>query len=46
VTGLGLASGGIGGGAVLVMLIDWIARLLVRYARVHYRLLNSANEAI
>ncbi len=44
--GVGLLAGGVGGGALLVMLLDWMARLLVRYARLHYRLLNSANESV
>lgn len=44
--GIGLLAGGIGGGALLVMLIEWLARLLVRYARLHYRLLTSVNQAV
>lgn len=44
--GIGLTAGGIGGGALLLMLMEWMARLLVRYARLHFRLLNSANEFV
>lgn len=46
VLGTGLVAAGIGGGALLIMILDWTARMLVRYARLHYRLLNSANEAV
>jgi uncharacterized membrane protein len=46
VLGTGLLGAGIGGGALLIMVVDWTARALVRYARLHYRLLTSANEAV
>jgi uncharacterized membrane protein len=44
--GLGLFAGSIGGGALLIMLVEWLARLLVKYARLHYRLLTSVNHAV
>ncbi|HJT43821.1 MAG TPA: DUF1700 domain-containing protein [Rhizomicrobium sp.] len=44
--GLGLISGAIGGGALLLLLIDIIAKLLIRYARLHFRLFDSANKSI
>lgn len=43
---LGLLGAGIGGGAGLIMIAEWSARLLVRYARLHYRLLTSAGESV
>jgi hypothetical protein len=42
----GLLGAGIGGGALLILILEWCARMLVRYARLHYRLLTSANEAV
>lgn len=45
-TGIGLLSGGIGGGALLLLLLDWVARGLIKYARLHFRLFKSANESI
>jgi uncharacterized membrane protein len=44
--GLGLISGAIGGGALLLLLMDVIAKLLIRYARLHFRLFDSANKSI
>ena len=44
--GLGLISGAIGGGALLLLLMDIIAKLLIRYARLHFRLFDSANKSI
>jgi uncharacterized membrane protein len=44
--GVGLITGAIGGGALLLLAMDLLARLLIRYARLHYRLFNSANDAI
>jgi uncharacterized membrane protein len=44
--GLGLISGAIGGGALLLLLMDLIAKLLIRYARLHFRLFDSANKSI
>jgi uncharacterized membrane protein len=46
VVGTGILGAGIGGGALLILVLEWAARMLVRYARLHYRLLNSANEAV
>jgi uncharacterized membrane protein len=43
---LGLISGAIGGGALLLMLMDIIAKLLIRYTRLHFRLFDSANKSI
>jgi uncharacterized membrane protein len=40
--GVGLLGFGIGGGALLLMMIDYVVRLLGRYARLHYALLNRA----
>ena len=45
-TGIGLLSGGIGGGALLLLILDWVARGLIKYARLHFRLFKSANESI
>ena len=44
--GLGLIFGAIGGGALLLLLMDMIAKLLIRYARLHFRLFDSANQSI
>jgi len=46
VLSIGLLGAGIGGGALLIMILDWSARMLVRYARLHYRLLTSASESV
>ncbi|HEX3756557.1 MAG TPA: DUF1700 domain-containing protein [Rhizomicrobium sp.] len=43
--GFGCLALGIGSGALFVLLIEGLARLLVKYARLHYRLLNSAAQA-
>ena len=43
---LSLISGAIGGGALLLLLMDIIAKLLIRYARLHFRLFDSANKSI
>ncbi len=43
---LGLISGAIGGGALLLLLMDVIAKLLIRYARLHFRLFDTANKSI
>jgi uncharacterized membrane protein len=45
-TGIGMVAGGLGGGALLLLVLDGLMRLLGRYARLHYRLLNpSPNPA-
>ena len=41
-----LISGAIGGGALLLLLMDIIAKLLIRYARLHFRLFDTANKSI
>lgn len=43
---LGLVSGAIGLGALLLLLMDIIAKLLIRYARLHFRLFDTANQSI
>ncbi len=43
--GVGLVAGAIGGGALLLLVLDALVRLLGRYARVHYRLLSPAKTA-
>lgn len=40
--GAGLLSGGIGGAALLILVTEWGARLLIQYARLHFRLFNTA----
>jgi uncharacterized membrane protein len=42
--GFGLISGGIGGGALVVLAADAMARTLIRYARLHFRLFDSATQ--
>ncbi len=42
--GLGLVSGGIGWGAVLLLVLGGVLKLLGRYARLHYRLITPANQ--
>ena len=44
--GLGLLGVGIGGGALLLMMVDYVVRLLGKYARLHYTLLNRADPAV
>lgn len=44
-TGFSLLGFGVGGGALLLLLIDYLVRLLGRYARLHYTLLQQANQA-
>ncbi len=41
--GVGLLGFGVGGGALLVWLMDAVVRLLAKYARLHYTLLNRAD---
>jgi uncharacterized membrane protein len=45
-TGIGLISGAIGGGALLLLVVNAVIRLLIDYARLHFRLFNSASNAI
>lgn len=43
--GLGLVGFGVGGGALLVMAVDYGVRLLARFARLHYTLLERTSAA-
>jgi uncharacterized membrane protein len=45
-SGVGLLGIGVGGGALLLMMVDYVVRLLGRYARLHYVLLNKATPAV
>lgn len=42
--GLGLVSGGVGWGALLLLFLGGILKLLARYARLHYRLITPAGQ--
>jgi uncharacterized membrane protein len=42
-SGLGLLGFGVGGGALLIILVEWVVRLLSKYARLHYTLLQRAD---
>jgi len=44
-SGIGLLGIGVGGGAALLLMIDYVVRLLGRFARLHYTLLNQAQHA-
>jgi uncharacterized membrane protein len=44
-TGIGLLGVGIGGAALLLLLADYVVRLLGRFARLHYALLSRAEHA-
>ena len=41
-SGIGLLGVGIGGGALLLMMVDYVVRLLGKFARLHYALLESS----
>jgi uncharacterized membrane protein len=41
-TGIGLLGLGVGGGALLMLTIDHVVRVLGKFARLHYALLNKA----
>jgi uncharacterized membrane protein len=41
-TGVGLLGLGIGGGALLMLMIDHVVRVLAKFARLHYALFNKA----
>ena len=43
--GIGLVAGGIGFGALLLLVLDVLVRLLGRYVRLHYQILNPSREA-
>jgi len=44
-SGVGLLGLGVGGGALLLMAVDYAVRLLGRFARLHYTLLERSNAA-
>lgn len=44
-SGVGLLGLGVGGGAALLLAIDYVVRLLARFARLHYTLLERSNAA-
>ncbi|MBV8186507.1 MAG: DUF1700 domain-containing protein [Alphaproteobacteria bacterium] len=44
-SGIGLLGLGIGGGALLALAVDYVVRLLGKFARLHYALLNRADAA-
>ena len=44
--GVGLIGGAVGGGALLLLILDVLAKLLIRYARLHFRLFDTANASI
>ena len=44
-SGVGLLGIGVGGGALLLMAVDYAVRLLARFARLHYTLLERTNAA-
>ncbi|MBI1774705.1 MAG: DUF1700 domain-containing protein [Proteobacteria bacterium] len=44
--GIGLLAGGIGGGAVLFLILEWFVRLLGKFARLHYRLVSPEDDAL
>jgi len=44
-SGVGLMGLGVGGGALLLMAVDYVVRLLARFARLHYTLLERSNAA-
>lgn len=41
---IGLIAGGIGGGALLLLVLEFILNLLAKYARLHYRLLDTGTR--
>ena len=43
--GVGLLGLGVGGGALLLMAVDYVVRLLGRFARLHYTLLERSSAA-
>jgi uncharacterized membrane protein len=44
-SGIGLLGIGVGGSALLVLMIDYVVRLLGKFVRLHYELLNRAEHA-
>ena len=45
-SGVGLLAFGVGGGTLLIILVEWVVRLLSKYARLHYTLLQRADPQI
>jgi len=43
-TSIGLIAGGIGGGALFILILELILKLLAKYARLHYRLLDTGTR--
>ena len=43
--GVGLVAGGIGFGALLLLILDVLVHLLGRYARLHYQILSPSNDS-
>ena len=43
--GVGLVAGGIGFGALLLLILDVLVRLLGRYARLHYQILSPSKDS-
>lgn len=43
-TSIGLIAGGIGGGALFILVLEFILKLLAKYARLHYRLLDTGTR--
>ena len=44
-SGFGLLGLGIGGGSLLLLIVDYVVRALGKFARLHYTLLNKADQA-
>jgi len=44
-SGVGLLGLGVGGGALLLMAVEYVVRLLARFARLHYTLLQRSEAA-
>ena len=44
-SGIGLLGLGVGGGALLLMAVDYVVRLLARFARLHYTLLQHTEAS-
>lgn len=42
--GLGLVSGAVGGGALVMMLLGWLMRMFGRYGRLHYQILEQKQD--
>ena len=44
--GIGFLSGGTGGAALLLLALEWLVRLIARFARLHYRVFTFDNGAL